>query len=888
MAEFARFNNQTQLDSTKVSVKGAAADAGRGGDIVANSLNKVSQSVQSQANEYMEEASLSIAGTQYNKALTTATLAMAEAKQKRYESTVDEKGNPSYNSLIKDMETIGTEIMNKASSKIIMSDARDSFRMKFAENITNELVLAGQETRKQQIGFARAGLDEGINALREAAINDNPSNVGIHEQSLIEMLDTQLAGGSISPEERGELLRQSTQDIRKGQWRKRIDGNPVQALANLEGATPEDFGLLQSNYLTLKREAMAGVTRKQSADRASIRNQDAMATQLAISSTLDSDGNVGEFDAKDINSHYQQTVQSIQQETQQQPSIGQKAQVAMNYGVAVKSFSSEVKYSLKSGNLQQAAETIVALSGLSEDPKGQAVVQDLDDDSAAVFAYASSLLRAGGVAPGEAVRLGREAVFDADDPVKQERAIAFKQVKDFQYDRLSATVKDMWDEGLFDLEADTVADGVTATMGHLLKAAYMQTGDTEAAKHLVKTKYGKNFGVSELSGEEVIMLMPPEKVFPEATPEAIKMNLLEDVIYDLPEGIDTDAVTIESGQLTLLDPNNPAYSVFYVGVDGLKRPLTDEQGDSMLWSPDRDRINQQSRQDAVIDQAVEVAQAEALRASAREGFNPKKFGRMGPMSVFNNLYNMGVKIATEVDVRTGSSREQGQIKELQTAELELAKARATGDSEKITEAVKDVVKKREVVGANPNITTRQNLGSIASKYESRRNPTAYNPEDGQGGSYGEYQMNGGTLDKFLASSQFGGEFNGLEKGTVPFLARWRELAYNPEFRAEQKEFILDGSFAPARRSANNRGVPVSEALDEAIYSMSVQHPPKKDYEDGRKTGYRRVIDAAKATNPKNESEWLTALYNARIDMYPAYSNRYRKELQDVRRLLGGQ
>lgn len=132
--------------------------------------------------------------------------------------------------------------------------------------------------------------------------------------------------------------------------------------------------------------------------------------------------------------------------------------------------------------------------------------------------------------------------------------------------------------------------------------------------------------------------------------------------------------------------------------------------------------------------------------------------------------------------------------------------------------------------------------------------------DPGGVSYGTYQLasNTGTADAFVKQSIFSENFKGLKAGTPKFTAQWKYLAktHKESLHSEEWKFIKRTHFDPARRYATSLKLPSTPAIDEAIWSMSIQH--------GRVNTI--ILNAWKAL-PKEvtEADILHALYDARAN-----------------------
>ena len=106
-------------------------------------------------------------------------------------------------------------------------------------------------------------------------------------------------------------------------------------------------------------------------------------------------------------------------------------------------------------------------------------------------------------------------------------------------------------------------------------------------------------------------------------------------------------------------------------------------------------------------------------------------------------------------------------------------------------------------------------------------------DDPGGKSYGQYQLASkiGTLKKYInSSSEFGGEFKGMELGSKEFDKKWREIATDPEraeqFAADQENFIVESHYKPALNKLAKAGIDVesmSLPVQQLLFSTSVQY-----------------------------------------------------------------
>ncbi|MGP9633787.1 hypothetical protein ACT3R7_12040 [Halomonas sp. AOP43-A1-21] len=191
-----------------------------------------------------------------------------------------------------------------------------------------------------------------------------------------------------------------------------------------------------------------------------------------------------------------------------------------------------------------------------------------------------------------------------------------------------------------------------------------------------------------------------------------------------------------------------------------------------------------------------------------------------------------------------------------------------------------------------SLIERDDFGRVAEKYESggRGVSTVSTGIDDAGGvSYGKHQLasNTGTMQAFLDSREgeaYREEFAGMRAGSNEFSAKYREVAERDAdgFADAQHAFIARTHYDPVANYAATQGMDTeSEAIQEALYSQSVQHSG---------AGNRKIIDDAMSRigEGASEDEVIDALYDARGDYASQFASpsatrdRYAREREDVR------
>lgn len=185
------------------------------------------------------------------------------------------------------------------------------------------------------------------------------------------------------------------------------------------------------------------------------------------------------------------------------------------------------------------------------------------------------------------------------------------------------------------------------------------------------------------------------------------------------------------------------------------------------------------------------------------------------------------------------------------------------------------------------------LGHISQKYESgnlKSDAISNTPGDPGGKSYGLYQLaiNTGTLKVFVNKSQFKTKLTSVPLGSIKFDKLWKELSKDSKFLDEQHSFIKKTHYDPVRKEATAIGFLDTPAINEALWSMGVQHGKAKQLvaRAGRVKGHYNKI----------EKHQITALYDIRkayiqeIALSPQLKRslaiRFNNEERDVLKLVG--
>lgn len=189
------------------------------------------------------------------------------------------------------------------------------------------------------------------------------------------------------------------------------------------------------------------------------------------------------------------------------------------------------------------------------------------------------------------------------------------------------------------------------------------------------------------------------------------------------------------------------------------------------------------------------------------------------------------------------------------------------------------------------------LGFIAKHFESNKGGpgTISNGDktgDPGGRSYGTHQLaeRTGSLTSYVRQSRYRSDLANLKPATPEFDAKWKQLAeQDPEgFEADQRAYITKTHFNPVRRHGNGLGLPDTPAINEAVYSMSVQHGKANTIVSraSKRADFRTSSEAdiVKALYIER-AKYVMGLGSLSKDMKTKLLNRYQWEVNKVLELI---
>jgi len=192
---------------------------------------------------------------------------------------------------------------------------------------------------------------------------------------------------------------------------------------------------------------------------------------------------------------------------------------------------------------------------------------------------------------------------------------------------------------------------------------------------------------------------------------------------------------------------------------------------------------------------------------------------------------------------------------------------------------------KDAQAAEAVLNSKQQLGALSSKYEGKVGSAN---KDNIGSAYGKYQFNSktGGLNRFFADNpEYAKQFEGIERDSPEFYAKWKDIARNDSgnFEAAQDRSAANIWYAPAKEKAESLGFDMSNrGVQEAVFSGSIQHG-----------GIKKLLDRVGKNNDLKSmtpEQQLEAFYaerrkyvreNLSGGVLAAQEKRYDKESQDA-------
>lgn len=680
--------------ATESKISGSAGkQLNPGSATAANLIGRTTASagslIQSLGQEFFDAAHASFQNAEYAKSLAAGTEQLNKFYNDRLRQPFDENGNPTYGTLVGEVNQAGASIKDNILRGIFDPETKQRFEIEFGRFLGNKAIVAQGEARRQHIDFSVASMEDSVTKLSEQAYSDDLANMNHYAERIDEIIQDSMRSGVISAQ-RGMKLRDDTlQNLAVAKATRIIDQNPMQALEYIE-RDHEETGLNFKNKFELKRQAEAAVNRIEAEqrkaqaefERIQKQNMTLNSTELSLGilqGTIN-EANVEEalargqisptqranllkqvirrdqkeasksakFEAvtqslldgvpafnvspKTISDHYKETINSLKSKDQfgqdMTIDIRKKAGIASRYKNPVKPIQKELEYNLMHGKGDDAAQAALAYEWLIE--RNPVVLDGMNKKSAALAAKAVEIMDTSNVSSDEAIKIARE-VTNPDDDLIKERKKEFHKEDDFN-DKLDDTVDDMFSDSSLLKSIDP--------LGLITSTPKVDDRTKNAIKNRLRDAYlrtgdanaAKRLAKQELGaiyGETEFnggeIMMMPPEKVLGIDTDLLKEDLRISVAEKLK--LDEDKIRIRSNEVSRNSPF-PIWYIYKVDDFGQEVLVTNDEGEPLLWTPDVNGIQKrfQDKQVKELQEAQQRARNSSVQKISDQEFRDKRSG----------------------------------------------------------------------------------------------------------------------------------------------------------------------------------------------------------------------------------------------------------------------
>lgn len=494
MTQLLRPQEQVLGGPTRLSPTNAGQSQVQGGEFI-EALGK----------KYFEESRQSIQATAYSNAITQATTEYSKAAKERMSTNVDENGNPSYESLVGDIKSIGKNIKAKAARFIVDPFVKNKFNEAFTRLDQEQQLQAFSTARKQQMDFSLASLSENLRVRQQEATQVNPDQLKMYEDQTWTDLTTAMESGLITAQQRTNMMTSFAGSVRTEAYRNIMEAHPEEALGLLKNTSLEQLNLDKTQQRRLIREAEITIAEKEAeaarrralAEKAyndeirqtvtsfevliaeqkagireesfSLKDLEAVREKIGeknykdilnkhtaaqrkqeksltnvqkLSKALANGEDLTDFSSGTIDKHFNEVVSSFDGDL----SLLESAGLAAGYNQPVRNLSKKANVSILNGSPEQVEDALNAYIA-SRDRGSRALEHSaFSRDAEEIAEYAELLIDQGGLEVREAIQIARDKVFDKTPEVSKVREKEFKEITDFQLtDKIMSTINDELD-----------------------------------------------------------------------------------------------------------------------------------------------------------------------------------------------------------------------------------------------------------------------------------------------------------------------------------------------------------------------------------------------------------------------------------------------------------
>lgn len=187
------------------------------------------------------------------------------------------------------------------------------------------------------------------------------------------------------------------------------------------------------------------------------------------------------------------------------------------------------------------------------------------------------------------------------------------------------------------------------------------------------------------------------------------------------------------------------------------------------------------------------------------------------------------------------------------------------------------------------------LGSLSRRYESNGKPGSISTGVGDKGgkSYGMYQLSldMGSLSDYVNQSHYKAQFGGIKLGSDAFDTKWRSIAklHPKEFADDQHQYIMNTYYSPVRAYGDTINIPDTNAVNQVIWSTSVQQGPKWAKHILELCATYNEVETIKKIYELRTAQFMNSAYYgssaSRKRVRDGVLNRYKSELKDALQMI---
>jgi len=604
MAKIVRANDITLNNQSRIDISTAARE---GSGLIAQgylaqqtadvelqkrqySINQqISDTIDSETQKIFNESKSAYQASTLMDKMNAATESFVRGKLNRYKTTVDDKGNYTYQSLPKDIENIGNTILQNTLKEINDPEVAQQFQLRFKGYISNQKISALQEATKQQMVVGLESLDKGLGTIINQASQDNIGQMNTYYNQGIQSLKDALVGGIISKpdyEQKAEQFRLILKDKvlrnainvdrntaaqalnkpatelgitedEKAKYKKLLDttlksdqiavkkAEELQAIdrSTEEASIIEDLtarmkadvlredellafdGLISPNKFSQMKTEYVKQAKQREAERQHL---------AGLASRLREGDNLNNVSSGDIDNIYNHMLEQRAHITKSQPTLSEQAEIAALIPQPVREFATNLNTNVKQGSIKNATEILAAYTYIKDRNK-PSLARNFDADATAVMEYTEMLVNKGGVSAEDALVQAREKVFNSSNELQRDLLKDFDTNTEWSEDFKLANIQETAASelgiktGIYGFRSNNISQAIAYDYKNFVREGYRKLGDIESAKNYAKQIMNRRYGKSKITGETQYMLNPPEKIWGEDKSEDLRNILLEDI-----------------------------------------------------------------------------------------------------------------------------------------------------------------------------------------------------------------------------------------------------------------------------------------------------------------------------------------------------------------------